>query len=707
MTDNSVVTELLIDASGAQQGATVYTAAMDKASAATLGLTAANDKVQAAIAKQTVSMSSSVASQAAQFTRLAAAADPVLKAQGALEKATLTGTAALAAGKITQEQYTATIGAYQTKVEEAGKSTGTFGASLGGIRNILGGFGLVALIGALAKIPAMFADIVGAAAKLPEIADTIGITTKSLQELQFAGSQVQVSTDTMDSALERFAKNLGTASMGTGVLNKILQANHVAISGDLTKDFLNYANLIERASNAEDRNILITTAFGKSSAEMGPIFQTGASGILAAASAADQLGAVIGDEQLRKIEAIDKSWNAFTTSLSANVRSDILATVSWISDLVDQLNKLQDALGFYRNGAPVAAASVSGPGRSPSGSPFAAVIANLQQQLAARAGSTGTPGLNRSSQFATDFGGTVLPTAPDKAAASDLKNFEASLKATQKQTDALTAQAAAFGLSAGAAAEMAKQQELVDLAEQDHQKLTPALLASIDAQAKAYGDATAALQKMKDAATAEQFLGQSLFDAAKGATSLSDAFNKMADSIANAVEQALLLGTGPLAGIFGTASSGASGGLLGSLFSGLLGVGGGATNGAVALGGLYHSGGIVGETSVPGRYVHPAYFDNAPRYHSGLMPDEFPAILQRGEQVIPRGAASGASGGVSLQVTHQVNNYSSNASVTQRQEKGPNGLKLITDVVDKHLSGGGADRALRGRYGVRPQKVAS
>ncbi|MCA3269105.1 MAG: hypothetical protein INF44_02020, partial [Thalassospira sp.] len=55
--------------------------------------------------------------------------------------------------------------------------------------------------------------------------------------------------------------------------------------------------------------------------------------------------------------------------------------------------------------------------------------------------------------------------------------------------------------------------------------------------------------------------------------------------------------------------------------------------------GVFHEGGTVG-AGAPSRPVSPMLFATAPRYHSGgiagLMPDEVPAILQRGEIVIPR-----------------------------------------------------------------------
>ncbi|MDE2030333.1 MAG: hypothetical protein KGI97_07195, partial [Alphaproteobacteria bacterium] len=87
--------------------------------------------------------------------------------------------------------------------------------------------------------------------------------------------------------------------------------------------------------------------------------------------------------------------------------------------------------------------------------------------------------------------------------------------------------------------------------------------------------------------------------------------------------------TGPLfnfiSGSFGGSGGGSSGGgFLGDLF-----------------GSIFHEGGVVGENA-PQRRV-PAYvFAGAPRYHSGgiagLMPGEIPAILQRGEVVLPKNA---------------------------------------------------------------------
>jgi lambda family phage tail tape measure protein len=57
--------------------------------------------------------------------------------------------------------------------------------------------------------------------------------------------------------------------------------------------------------------------------------------------------------------------------------------------------------------------------------------------------------------------------------------------------------------------------------------------------------------------------------------------------------------------------------------------------------GLFHEGGVVGDSAPAVRYAEAAVFEHAPRYHgggfagSGLLPDEVPIIARRGELVVP------------------------------------------------------------------------
>lgn len=56
------------------------------------------------------------------------------------------------------------------------------------------------------------------------------------------------------------------------------------------------------------------------------------------------------------------------------------------------------------------------------------------------------------------------------------------------------------------------------------------------------------------------------------------------------------------------------------------------------------------------RSVSPSLFANAPRLHQGLRNNEFPAILERGEEVIPK---NGARDNASRTPTVQIYNNTS------------------------------------------------
>jgi hypothetical protein len=69
----------------------------------------------------------------------------------------------------------------------------------------------------------------------------------------------------------------------------------------------------------------------------------------------------------------------------------------------------------------------------------------------------------------------------------------------------------------------------------------------------------------------------------------------------------------------------------------------------------YHRGGIAGQPSGLSRRVPSSVFDGAPRYHgggiAGLLPNEVPAILERGERVVRNGESAGGAVNVSMPIT--------------------------------------------------------
>lgn len=133
-------------------------------------------------------------------------------------------------------------------------------------------------------------------------------------------------------------------------------------------------------------------------------------------------------------------------------------------------------------------------------------------------------------------------------------------------------------------------------------------------------------------------------------------------------------------GIFNTFSSLISG--LGSALSSI-----GSSIGSL-FAGIFHSGGIVGSALVPARSVNPAIFTLAPRLHSGLASDEFPAILQRGEAVIPRGgywSGDSSQSARDLNVQVQIDNQSSTPLKLEQGSITRDLDKIVVSIVAKDI----------------------
>lgn len=180
----------------------------------------------------------------------------------------------------------------------------------------------------------------------------------------------------------------------------------------------------------------------------------------------------------------------------------------------------------------------------------------------------------------------------------------------------------------------------------------PAALASSEAAALRFDSAV-----KETSSGIQNDLVSGLTDITMGTTSASLGFQNMGLAILKTIDQMIIKFAivNPLAAALQSSLGG------GSSILGLLGIGGfsGAVNangsiagavGATSVGGAplvgLHAGGIVGSEATFTRYVHPAYFDDAPKFHTGgIAGDEVPIIAKKGEGVFTQGQMAAMGGG--------------------------------------------------------------
>lgn len=149
----------------------------------------------------------------------------------------------------------------------------------------------------------------------------------------------------------------------------------------------------------------------------------------------------------------------------------------------------------------------------------------------------------------------------------------------------------------------------------------------------------------------------------EGTLSVTDAFKNMTKSILQDIAKIVLHNAiaAPIA----------------AAISGSLGIGGGVRTTGVP---KSHTGSLVGIFGGTSTNVDPSIFRNAPRFHSGLMPDEFPAILQKGEAVIPKSQV-GSMGGGGVNVSVTVNMESSGNADEDGNKVGGEVARQVENMV--------------------------
>lgn len=111
----------------------------------------------------------------------------------------------------------------------------------------------------------------------------------------------------------------------------------------------------------------------------------------------------------------------------------------------------------------------------------------------------------------------------------------------------------------------------------------------------------------------------------------------------------------------------------------------GRTAGAMLGVGVHHAGGIAG-SSVARRWVNPALFGAAPRYHvggiAGLQPGEVPAILQAGEEVLTRNDPRHVANGGGASSVRIVNQFTEDGVLNHMQSS--NGEQVILNIIGRN-----------------------
>lgn len=220
-----------------------------------------------------------------------------------------------------------------------------------GVESVTGlNIGLVALgtgtIAAGVAVKGMLDYVVSANKGLADMQTTahqVGLTLVDFQSLQFGGAIKGLSTDQINTGLQKSASLLNDASRNSNTLSKELDANGISIknaNGHLISEnqLLGIAaNLIKNANNPGDQ-LAIAQMLGFTK-EWIPLLEQGAGVMSGLAAQAQAAGAIIDDATIQKASEFDAQWRKSSVEFSFYMKAALSGLLPFFDDIIERSAK--------------------------------------------------------------------------------------------------------------------------------------------------------------------------------------------------------------------------------------------------------------------------------------------------------------------------------------------------------------------------------
>lgn len=223
------------------------------------------------------------------------------------------------------------------------------------------------------------------ASSLGEVAQQLGVTTKELQEYRYAASQVGISNEEMDTALQKLTRTIGEAKAGSKAQATTFRELGVAIQ-DANGRVYTAGELIPRIADAlskikdpATRARIEVDLFGRAGQKLDTMLAGGSQAVNELRDAAQKLGIVLSDRQIQSADETADKLSALKQVLEARIAGTVADNANAILGLANAVATLSARAMQFVSDYPRLAAALAGAavGARMGGAPGAAIGAGI------------------------------------------------------------------------------------------------------------------------------------------------------------------------------------------------------------------------------------------------------------------------------------------------------------------------------------------
>ena len=185
-----------------------------------------------------------------------------------------------------------------------------------------------------------------AADEILTLSKTTGLSTDTIQELNYASELLDVSTETISGSMTKMIRNMNNARMGSKQSEEAFRALGIRIkdsNGQLRDSETVFGEVIDklgRMRNETERDAIAMQIFGRSARELNPLIEAGSGALKEFAAEAHEMGYVMSGDALDSLGRLDDAMQKFNNQTTAFKNSIAMVLLPVLTAFFELLNKI-------------------------------------------------------------------------------------------------------------------------------------------------------------------------------------------------------------------------------------------------------------------------------------------------------------------------------------------------------------------------------
>lgn len=246
-----------------------------------------------------------------------------------------------------KKEMSAAAKATQDSAKEMASATGGMNDTVkGAIESFTKFKGAIVAAAGIGGLAALVKSTFDAADELGALAQQTGVSTKFLQEMRYAASQLNVDQSTLTTSLGVFTKKIGEAALGGEEGGKAFRVLGLSVTDAAGKTktaetlFGEVADKMSKIESEAERAALAQDLFGKSGLSMVNILSQGREGLSELSKKANELGLVISDRLIKGADETNDKMATLAMVLKSQVSTALLELAPAIQKTVELMLRM-------------------------------------------------------------------------------------------------------------------------------------------------------------------------------------------------------------------------------------------------------------------------------------------------------------------------------------------------------------------------------